>query len=393
LREIYLDNLQRYPNKGINWSKSIGLTINFVYDDIKSSFKILNHINGKLQILYNDKLFLMRTSNITRCNLGNVIGVYNLDYIYNIGDIIGLDNSIQILNRVTKTTKHNNKVCNRKAYECKCLKCGANFIKIENDINKSGCPCCGNSQLIIKGINDIATTNSLVASWMENENDRYTYSQHSNKQVQWCCPNCGEILNKRISDVTRQGLCCSFCNDGISIPEKMFRSLCVQLKELDLINNFETQYSPEWAKNLSTSNKNGDKYYDFKISGEKKCICEIHGGQHYIYTGFYRSLEEEQLNDEYKEKLAKQNIDYPYIILDVRESTIEWFKDSVINSILPKYYNFIEDMIDWDRINEETFTSIKKVVWDLWDNGTNDLYKISEISIINVLIIPKFQDR
>ena len=50
-----------------------------------------------------------------------------------------------------------------------------------------------------------------------------------------------------------------------------------------------------------------NKKYDFYFDG---IICETHGLQHYEH-GFQcngaRTLEEEQLNDTYKEKVAKEN--------------------------------------------------------------------------------------
>jgi hypothetical protein len=62
----------------------------------------------------------------------------------------------------------------------------------------------------------------------------------------------------------------------------------------------------------------------------------MHGGQHYK-SGFNisnRSLNEEQKNDLIKEKLAKKNGILHYIVIDSRRSTVEYIKNSIINSEL-----------------------------------------------------------
>ena len=89
--------------------------------------------------------------------------VYNLwsdEYIV-IGEYIGDKKKIEILHAKCK---------------CKFMVTPNNFL-----CKHSTCPICAN-RIIIKGINDVATTNPFIADYMLNEEDKYKYSKNSNKK-------------------------------------------------------------------------------------------------------------------------------------------------------------------------------------------------------------------
>lgn|GEM_PF-2579546 len=76
MRKVYLDNL---PKRGscINWKKSIGQTINFIYDDVKGDIYINKYIDGKksmINVIYKNHEFNIRTSILNKCILGGLIG-------------------------------------------------------------------------------------------------------------------------------------------------------------------------------------------------------------------------------------------------------------------------------------------------------------------------------
>lgn len=77
---------------------------------------------------------------------------------------------------------------------------------------------------------------------------------------------------------------------GKSFGEKIFRRIFINTNI-----NFESE------KTFSWSNR---KRYDYYLS-DYNCIVEIHGAQHFYYTGLSeRTLEEEQKNDNWKKDIA-----------------------------------------------------------------------------------------
>lgn len=96
----------------------------------------------------------------------------------------------------------------------------------------------------------------------------------------------------------------------------------------------------------------------------------MHGEQHYKQTGFRRALKEEQENDLYKYDLAVLNgyeYNKNYIIIDGRESSLEWMKENVMKSKLPILLGFIEENINWIEIHERCLSSLIKEVCDYYN--------------------------
>lgn len=214
--------------------------------------------------------------------------------------------------------------------------------------------------------NMVAITNPEIAIFFSNKEDAYNYSKGSNKKVLMKCPDCGYEKLMRILDLFRDGFSCVRCNDGKSFPEKFMFNVLEQLNMY-----FQTQLSKntfEWC----------DKYkYDFYISNFN-IIIETHGEQHYKENNKSKwkyTLKEVQENDIQKEQLAKNNNIDHYIILDCRESNLEWIKNSIMKSELPKLLNFTEDDIDWLKCHEAGCNSLVKKICNLW-NSDNSITKI-----------------
>lgn len=79
-----------------------------------------------------------------------------------------------------------------------------------------GCPICSNHK-IIKGINDLTTTNpNLMKDWLWAENEKAgldptKLSYGSNQKAWWKCRKCGNIWNASISNRTRIRSGCPYC--------------------------------------------------------------------------------------------------------------------------------------------------------------------------------------
>lgn len=209
------------------------------------------------------------------------------------------------------------------------------------------------------------TTNPDIAKLLNNPEDGYNYTQYSNEKVNWKCPDCGNIVNKKICHVAYYKFSCSICGDGISYPEKFLISA---LNQLD--SKYEKEKEFTWCKN---------RRYDFYLSNYNT-IIEVHGLQHYeseferINDKRVRNLLEEQNNDKYKQQLAKENNIKKYIIIDSRYSELEWMKNNIINSELSYLFNL--SSINWLKCHEFACKSFVKIACEYWNNGIHNTKEI-----------------
>lgn len=298
---------------------------------------------------------------------------------HQIGDIITDIHSgkLQILEQIRMGKN------NKKGYKYKCLICGNEDTISEGNLisNHRGCNvCCTPCRKVLKGYNDMWTTNPELAKLLANPEDGYKYTQGSDEYVDWKCSNCGNIIkHKQIKVVKSSMLSCPKCGDGISYPEKFVYSFLQQL----LGDNFTYQ--------LTKTNFNWiDNYkYDFyfKINNEEYFL-EVNGLQHYSdisnfnYCGG-RTLKEEKENDENKKELALQNgiKSENYIILDCSKSTLEWIKDHILKSRLNELFDLSK--IDWMECNKYACSSLVRQICDLWTNGVHSTIEIGKIMKLN----------
>ena len=252
--------------------------------------------------------------------------------------------------------------------KCKCKIDGYEWETIPYRLRKAtvGCPVCLN-QVVLLGINDMWTTNPELAKLLANPEDGYKYTQCSNKKVDWKCPNCGNIIKDRyINNIKNQGLHCNKCSDGISYPEKIMISVLNQLNV-----KFNTQLNKStfvWCTKYK---------YDFYVPSIN-CIIETHGIQHYEQSPRGRSLDEEQENDKFKEKLAKENGINNYIVIDARYSDLEYIKNNILNSKLSQVFDLSN--INWKLCYEFTLTNLIKYVCCIWNNITHNILEIVKMT-------------
>ena len=308
---------------------------------------------------------------LCECSCGNIISVRKTElpnrkinscnprcpnnYYYKVGEII---NGLKIIELIHDKTKK---------YKVKCIKDDYEFIIEERRIrNLHGCPVCCN-KLCIKGINDVATTHPHLVKYFANPEDATKVTYGSDKKCLMKCPDCGFEKIMKIGELSKRGFSCRQCSDKISYPEKFVLNF---LKQLNI--DFKTQISHTYFKWLSYNKK-----YDFYLI-DYNCIIETHGIQHYERSFIdigerARSLEEEQENDKIKREMALSNGIKYYIELDCRKSDMEWIKQSIMQSSLPKILNFKEEDIDWLKCNEESLKSYIPLSWSYYDKNKNNM--------------------
>ena len=267
----------------------------------------------------------------------------------------------------------------------KCKTCGAERQYIVKQQKRAIMKCLNGCHGSIKclskpivGLDDIATTHPEIAKYFVNQEETKECKIGVNTKKLLRCPNC--LYEKYITPrrVLREGFSCPICSDGYSYSEKFVGGL---LKQLGV--EFKPQYSID-----------GRKRYDFYLP-VYSCIIETHGTQHYEEVKRGRTLKEEQENDRYKKELALSSGIEHYIVLDCRDSTHKWIKNSILSSELVDLLNFNEDDIDWKEIemlrNGSLF--IEVINYYIQNSDNTNTVKIGEIFGICDTTVGKYLQR
>lgn len=384
MRKVFLDDLpRRNGNNGvnINWLKSIGYKIKFIYDDIESEFEIVGYINDKnprLKLKLNNRLHEINISSIFQGKLGGILHKKTSEFKIEIGtifkdkkrDLIIIDRERRERKYIRNNKKENN--CNQKWYLYHCNKCGYEGWIVEHTIlnQKTGCGCCGGNKRVGEGINDIPTTAPWMVKYFQGGYDEAKlYTRSSNQYINPICPDCGRVKNKKkkIHDIYKtHSIGCS-CSDNISYPNKFAFKM---LEELGV--NFIPEYSPKWI---------GRKRYDFYFElNKKKYILEMDGDFHKIDNNMNGvSKEESKYIDDYKDEQARLHgievirIDYTYSSY----SKFEDLKENILNSKLNELFDFSN--INWLKCEEFGLSNLVKTVCQYWNEGINNPQAISNI--------------
>lgn len=253
----------------------------------------------------------------------------NNKYRYGVGDIV---NDAEILKQI-KMRHSKSEEYFQKAYECRCLKDDYVFVIAECDLNRGRrCPLCSN-KVVVKGVNDIATTNPEMIEYLKSKEDAYKHTSQSNKKIDVKCPICGFEKMMPIYSLYNNGFSCDICSDGISYSNKFARELFRQLSNQYL--EYEYEYSPDWAKKYSYDNY-------IKLPDNKEIIVEMDGAYHYI-DGWKNN------HDEEKDLLARlHNIDIVRINCNYKK-TVERFEHIKSNVVIALESYFDLSSVDWSK--------------------------------------------
>jgi len=393
MRKIFLDELPKWSKEGhgkegtINWNKSIGKLIHFIYDDIEGNIEIIDYIKEKqkISIKYNNILYLIQTQKILNCKIKIIL---NIEKIHNfkieIGEHIEDEkrNLIIIGREARKNISNKGKEIYRLWYKYKCNKCGWDNGWVEEGslvYQKTGCSCCCIfPRIVVEGINDIPTTAPWMVKFFQGGYDEAKlYNKSSNKYIKPVCPDCGNIRDKliRINDIyNNKTIYCRYCNDNYSYPNKFAFNLLEQLKL-----NFEYEFSPDWIK---------PKRYDFYFEVDNKgYIFEMDGYFHYnnnLMNG--DNVNKSKDIDDYKDKLAKEyNIEV--IRIDCLKSELEYIKENIVNSNMSKLFNLSN--VNWLKCEEFALSNLCKKVCEMKNNNLL-VYEISKLLKINRGVVIKY---
>lgn len=363
-----------YGNKThIDWKKSIGKTVEFIYDDIKGNLKIVDYKKEYLYVKYLDyDIFKINSNSFKNCKIGTLIRKRTNEFKVKIGQIFKDDKrDFTIIDKKNEKDKNNRYW---KIYKYHCNKCNnEDWIKENHLLDGENCnACCIPPKKIALGINTIWDKARWMVDLGVSEEDAKRYTASSNKKIIVKCPHCEEKRLLLINNIYNNKSISCPCSDKVSYPEKIMINILRQLNINHIYQLSKTTF--KWCKN---------RRYDFYFMyNNESYIIETHGNQHYnggfsSYGG--RSSKEEQANDRIKKQLALENNirKENYIIIDCRKSELEFIKQNIISSKLGELFDLSN--INWLECEEFALSNRVKEICDYWN-----LYSKEYISTIKI---------
>lgn len=75
MKKVFLDDLPRHKNGRIDWKNSIGMYVDYIYDDVRGKIKIIDSKpNAKIDIESDGRIYEIGTGSFTNCKLGKFLG-------------------------------------------------------------------------------------------------------------------------------------------------------------------------------------------------------------------------------------------------------------------------------------------------------------------------------
>lgn len=268
---------------------------------------------------------------------------------------------------IDKRTQKNSK---RELFKLQCYKCGGTFevdrkaIKTACILREKGkkdvnwCPYC-NDHRILKGFNDVATIRYDLMKYFVNKQDAENYGVGSNTRVLLICPKCKQTKTIRIADLCAHGFHCDYCNDNVSLGEKMIRNLLLQLP----IEDYDYEFTDKWTL--------GKRYDVWFVYQGVNYLIEVDGEQHIKNTS-WSTKEWQEKNDALKTKLAKKN-GFELIRIKAYKTDFEYIKQNILKSQLGKIFDLSN--IDWEKILNQTITSDNLLIAQYYREHPNLMMK------------------
>ena len=369
-REFITGELETNSKGNVIWNKSIGKKFSIKYNGEIYDFIITKYDKDKrlVYFLYNNEEYHMYTSGVIKCNIGFIIGHLTNEFKYDIGSII---NGYTVLEQI-RLKKNDGKFY--RAYIVKCIKDGYTHSVAETSLDAgNSCPVCCN-KIIVKGINDMWTTNPELAKLLADPMDGYKYSRCSDKKVDWICPICKSLVkNKSPKYIGRYGkVYCPFCGDGFSYPEKVMSNILTFLK-VEYIQHYRIG-----EQTFLFDNKQYRPEYDFYFEvDDNKYIIEMDGDFHNkVHSKSKLNIEQINEIDNKKDILAKEN-NITMVRIDCRKSDYDYIFNSIKNSIINDLFDLSK--INKTEINKKAYSSNIADACYLYMTKSKNLNTISKI--------------
>jgi len=384
VRKVFLDELPRHGNTNrISWKECKDCYFNFQWDNIIGTIKIIDvkteNKYTKLLLQYKDNKKWITPSHISECKIAMLIGIKTYEYSYNVNDTIKDDKrNIEILEQI-KIIKSSGR--RERGYKYKCLIDGnIDNISEFNLKHGQGCNVCSNNK-VLKGINDVYTTDFWMIKYFKNEEDAHKYSRNSHSKIDTICPDCKIKKQTIVKNLCIYGFSCPKCGDGISMPNKIAFNMLEQLLGFD---NFEREYSPKWIDR---------RLYDFYFKlNKKEYIIEMDGRFHNIDNNMNGNTKEEsKVVDDYKDEMAElHGIEVIRINCDYENNDrFEHVKNNILkNEKLNELFDL--SIIDWTKVYKYIFTNKMKESCDLFNSGRYNAKEIGKILKLSSTTITKY---
>lgn len=258
-------------------------------------------------------------------------------------------------------------------WECRC-DCGKTVIRKTVELLKGyskSCGCLreeiGNHPFEFEIGQEIKTKygNFVIKEKFREEREN---AKIKDKKYVCKCLNCGEI-SVILEHTLKSGVgSCRACSDSRSFGERFFFWF---IKQLGI--DFDTEYSPDWAKR---------KKYDFHfVKNENDYIVEIDGVQHLKrYANIGLSYNEVVKIDKEKDELAKEN-NHIIIRINCEQSKGMYIAENIKNSILNEIFDLRP--IDWKMCFYMAMSTKTRAVCDLWNEGRQSAKEIADIIGVN----------
>lgn len=310
---------------------------------------------------------------------------YDDRFKYRIGQSICDNIIVEYIKIIGQDGKHKSR-----GYLCKCIFDGYIRPTPQYNLNngKHSCVVC-DRKLIIKGINDVATTNSELVKYIHDKSLAHKLSQASTKTIDVECPVCHHVKKGNLHAICRDGFSCPKCGDGRTIPNKIMY-LILEKANMD----FQCEVFFDWCK-FELPNRKGKLthgIYDFVIES-KKVIIEMDGGLGHgkkMHSRSTKTLDETIYRDKMKDELAYEH-GYQIIRIDcnyTEDNKLEFMLKSLRESKVSSYVNL--DNIDLKALfYEANNSSLVKKAADLWNQGLSR-GEISEILKFGKATIRKY---
>ena len=285
------------------------------------------------------------------------------NYRYDIGSIV---NRLLITEQCYKQDKHGSKY---KAYKYQCPVCGydcgeyykngiyhnEHMVTEKNLMHGAGCAICSKNGFVVASINSIHVLRPDVEVFLKNKEDAIKYAPKSNQKLECICPDCGKEYIRSCAKMSDYGVPC-MCGDGFSYPEKFM---------FDILQQLQVNFIPQYCLERSMFR------YDFYLI-DYNIIIEVNGIQHYKQKWERNEIE----NDKNKKDFAFSYgfTDDNYIVLDCRESNVNFIKNSILTSKLNKIFDL--NNIDFIKSSEFAMNNLANMTCQLWNQG----YSVKDIS-------------